>query len=164
MIGQNQRFTPYEAAWYHMQRYRLQYGDDLYRRYLEGVVQGTAAPPGLDEYCVDPMDGKIRCRAGKASFWITWDGWLTPCGMMPEPKVDLTGRGFAEAWQELTKVSEALTLSGVCTQCPNRDMCHSFAAMAMAETGSAAGIPKYLCEMVLEMKRLAESELAKLGQ
>lgn len=163
MIGQNQRFTPQEAARYHLLRYRLQYGDDLYRTYLEGVARGTAPPPGLDAYCVDPIDGKIRCRAGKASFWITWDGWLTPCGMMPEPKVDLAGRSFGDAWQELTEVSAALNLSGVCTQCPNRDMCHSCAAMAMAETGSAAGIPRYLCEMVLEMKRQAETQLAGMA-
>ena len=126
-------------------------------------MRGTAPPPGLDEYCVDPLDGKIRCRAGKASFWITWDGWLTPCGMMPEPRVDLTGLPFTEAWQELTEASAALNLSGVCTQCPNRDMCHSCAAMAMAETGSAAGIPRYLCEMVLEMKRQAETQLAGMA-
>lgn len=163
-VGQNQRFTPAEAAYYHLKRYQYQYGDERYRSYLEGVARGMAEPPGLDEYCVDPMDGKIRCRAGKASFWITWDGWMTPCGMMPEPKVDLTGKRFDEAWQELKVVSEALTLSGVCTQCPNQTMCHSCAAMAMAETGSAAGIPRYLCEMVREMKLAAKAELAGLGR
>ena len=42
-------------------------------------------------------------------------------------------------------------------------MCHSCAAMAMAETGSAAGIPRYLCEMVLEMKRQAETQLAGMA-
>ena len=160
MIGQNERFTPEEAAYYHFRRYRLQYGDALYRKFLEDIAAGLAPPPGLDESCVDPLDGKIRCRAGKAAFWITWDGYLTPCGMMPEPKVDLTGRSFAAAWQDLTEQSAALTLSGVCTACPNRDMCHSCAAMAMAETGTASGIPRYLCEMAQAMKTLAQQELA----
>ena len=160
MIGQNERFTPEEAAYYHFRRYRLQYGDALYRKFLEDIAAGLAPPPGLDESCIDPLDGKIRCRAGKAAFWITWDGYLTPCGMMPEPKVDLTGRSFAAAWQDLTEQSAALTLSGVCTACPNRDMCHSCAAMAMAETGTASGIPRYLCEMAQAMKTLAQQELA----
>lgn len=161
MVGRNQRFTPEEAARYHLLRYRLQYGDETYQSFLEHVVKGIAPPPGLDESCVDPLDGKIRCRAGKASFWITWDGWLTPCGMMPEPKIDLTGRAFSEAWQQLVRVSEQLTLSGVCTKCPNQQLCHSCAAMAMAETGSAAGIPRYLCEMVGQLKVLANQELSQ---
>lgn len=159
-VGQNQRFTPEEAARYHLLRYRLQYGEETYRRYLEQVVLGITDPPGLDEHCVDPLDGRIRCRAGKAAFWVTWDGYLTPCGMMPEPTVDLTGRTFAHAWQELTGLSGALSLSGVCQNCPNGSLCHSCAAMALAETGSASGIPKYLCQMARALRDQAESQLA----
>lgn len=160
-VGRNDRFTPEDAAHYHLLRYRLQYGDEIYRQYLKNVVRGITDPPGLDEQCIDPLDGKIRCRAGKASFWVTWDGYLTPCGMMPEPKVDLTGRPFGEAWRELTEASAALTLSGVCAKCPNVDLCHSCAAMAMAETGSASGIPKYLCRMARAMREEAENQLAE---
>lgn len=162
MVGCNERFTPEEAAYYNFRRYRLQYGDELYRTFLEGVASGITPPPGLDESCIDPLDGRIRCRAGKASFWITWDGYMTPCGMMPEPRVDLTGRDFAPAWRELTELSASLVLSGVCAECRNRDVCHSCAAMAMAETGSASGIPRYLCEMSQAMKTLAERELEAL--
>lgn len=160
MIGMNERFSPKEAAQHQLHIFRLQNGEERYQAYLKSIIEGVLPPPGLDEYCVDPVDGKIRCRAGKAAFWVTWDGYMTPCGMMPEPKVDLTGRSFAESWRELTEKSEALTLSGVCTTCPNQGMCHSCAAMAMAETGSASGIPKYLCQMVWEMKELAKRELA----
>ena len=161
MVGRNQRFTPEEAARYHLRRYRLQYGEETYRSFLENVVKGIAPPPGLDESCIDPLDGKIRCRAGKAAFWITWDGWLTPCGMMPEPKIDLTGRTFPEAWEELTRASAALTLSGVCTRCPNQQLCHACAAMALAETGSAQGVPRYLCEMVEALREAADAELSQ---
>ena len=125
------------------------------------MVKGIAPPPGLDESCIDPLDGKIRCRAGKAAFWITWDGWLTPCGMMPEPKIDLTGRTFPEAWEELTRASAALTLSGVCTRCPNQQLCHACAAMALAETGSTQGVPRYLCEMVEALREAADAELSQ---
>lgn len=162
MVGRNERFTPEEAAYYNLRLYRLQYGDELYRTFLEGVASGIAPPPGLDEQCIDPLDGRIRCRAGKAAFWITWDGYMMPCGMMPEPRVDLTGRDFAPAWRELTELSASLVLSGVCAECRNRDVCHSCAAMAMAETGSASGIPRYLCEMSQAMKTLAERELEAL--
>lgn len=164
MTGVNQRFTPEDAARHHLRIFRLQNGEERYRAYLKNIRNGAVPPPGLDESCVDPADGRIRCRAGRASFWITWDGWLTPCGMMPEPKVDLTGRTFGAAWEELIRLSGELRLSGVCAECPDQQLCHSCAAMALAETGSASGIPTYLCRMAAEMRALAISELAAESQ
>lgn len=162
-VGVNEdRFTSADAARYRLETYRLQNGPERYRRFLESIAAGFAEPPGLDEGCVDPLDGRIRCRAGKASFWITWDGWLTPCGMMPEPKLDLTGKSFGAAWEAITEASGALRLSGVCEKCPNHEVCHPCAAMALAETGSVAGIPRYLCETSREMRRIAAAELNKL--
>ena len=71
------------------------------------------------------------------------------------------GKPFREAWSELTRVSAAQRLSGTCTGCQNRRICHSCAAMAMAETGSVSGIPKYLCEMVWAMRTEAARLLAE---
>ena len=159
MVGVNERFNPEESARYTMRYLRRHRGEAQYHRFLEQVVSGYAEPPGLDEGCVDPIDGKIRCRAGKASFWITWDGWLTPCGMMPEPKVDLKTMDFAAAWQRLTEESAKVRLSGVCDQCPNRELCHPCAAMAYTETGSASGIPTYLCESTKHMRSIARATL-----
>ncbi len=114
MTGRNERFTPEEAAGYRLKSYRLQFGEEKYRQYLENIDKGYVPPMGVDQSCTDPVDGKIRCRAGNASFWVTWDGWLTPCGLMTEPKADLYREGFTDAWQELTKECAALKLSGVC--------------------------------------------------
>lgn len=161
MIGQNQRFTPEEAAWYRMRTCLLQNGEAEYKKLLGSILCGAIPSPGLDEACVDPVDGKIRCRAGKASFWITWDGFMTPCSIMPEPKIDLNGKSFSQAWQELTEVCGSLSLSGVCDKCSNVDICHACAATAIAETGSAQGISKYLCQMVEAMKALAHQELSQ---
>ena len=158
-VGQNDRFTPQEAVRCNLERYRLQYGEDVYLKFLKDVQKGAVPPPGLDESCIDPLDGKVRCRAGKASFWITWDGWMTPCGMMPEPKLDLAERPFAEAWRELTQCSARLVLSGTCVQCPNQSLCHSCAAMAMAETGTTEGMPVYLCRMVEALREEADRRL-----
>lgn len=160
-IGENERFTPEEAARYRLRAYELQYGEDMYRSYLKSIEQGFVPPPGLDESCIDPLDGKIRCRAGKASFWITWDGWLTPCGLMPEPKVDVVGRSFNQAWTELTAICEKISTSGVCAHCPNQKICHTCAAMAIAETGKVTGIPKYLCKIAQEMRVIAKKTLAE---
>ena len=159
MAGVNRRFTPKEAARYNLESYRLLSGEELYWKRLEAIESGSIPPPGLDENCIDPTDGKVRCRAGKASFWITWDGWMTPCGMMPEPKVDVTRGTFAEQWKELTEVSGQLRVSGIRSKCPNQLLCHSCAAMAEAETGSTEKVPVYLCEMVNEMKKYAKFQL-----
>lgn len=161
MVGKNERFTPKEAAFYKLNAYQKQYGDQAYKKFLNAIIHHYVEPPGLDDRCIDSKDGKILCRAGSASFWVTWDGWLTPCGMMPEPKVEMRGRSFTEAWHDLVCESEKLKLSGVCRDCPDRKLCHSCAAMAMAETGEASGIPTYLCEMVRNMKEIASETLEK---
>ena len=160
MVGVNERFTPEESADYLMRYLRRQRGEERYQAYLRSILEGCVEPPGLDEGCVDPTDGHIRCRAGKASFWITWDGWLTPCGMMPEPKVDVLEGPFAECWKTLTEKSAALRLSGVCDKCPNKNVCHPCAAISYAETGSSAGIPTYMCRVTQRMRQIARDTLA----
>lgn len=65
MVGRNDRFTPAETAHYHMERYRLQRGEEDFTRFLQNILRGIAPPPGLDEDCVDPVDGTISCRAGQ---------------------------------------------------------------------------------------------------
>lgn len=158
-IGENDRFTPEEAARWQLRRYHLQYGDERYERFLQGICSGLIEPMGLDESCYDPIDGKVRCRAGSASFWVTWDGYMLPCGMMPEPKVDLIENGFEKSWESLVKRTEKICLSRICTECENQRICHSCAAMAMAETGEFGKIPIYLCKMMESMKEIAKIEL-----
>ena len=154
-IGENERLTPEESAQY-QQRFYARYRDpESYHAYLQSIANGSIEPPGLDEGCIDPIDGKIRCRAGRASFWITWDGWLTPCGMMPEPKADLKTLSFGDAWKATVESANALRLSGVCADCPNLQICHPCAAIAYAETGSVSGIPTYMCKVSQEMYRIA---------
>lgn len=154
-VGENERFTPEESARYMLRFFERYHDSQSYHRYLQSVVNGCVEPPGLEEGCIDPIDGKIRCRAGRSSFWITWDGWMTPCGMMPEPKVDLQKCSFGEAWQKTTEFSNALQLSGVCGKCPNHDLCHPCAAIAYAETGSVSKVPTYMCKVSQQMKKIA---------
>lgn len=159
LTGQNERFTPEEASYYRLKCFRLQYGEERYHEFMKSVVKGSAPPMGLDESCIDPRDGKIRCRAGKASFWVTWDGLITPCGMMPKPEVDLRGKAFSKAWKELVELSDRLVLSGVCQKCVNHSLCHACAAMAVAENGKADEIPVYLCRMVESIRKMAQLEM-----
>lgn len=162
MVGQNDRFTPEQAGFWTVEEKRLRLSPEAFLRYAESVVSGYVDPPGLDESCVDPQDGKIHCRAGKSCFWVTWDGWFSACGMMLEPRVDLYENSFEGCWQKLREACAPIRLSGVCEKCPNLALCHSCAAVAAAETGTFGGIPRYLCRMSDAMKKTAQAHLDRL--
>lgn len=158
-IGVNNRFTPKEAARWHLECYRLQKGNKRYLQYLREIGEGMSEPLGMTEGCYDPEDGKILCRAGSSWFWITWDGYMTPCGMLPEPKVDLLENNFMDGWKLLTSETEKVMLSGLCRQCPDFKVCHSCAAMALAETGEFGKSPGYLCEMMKSVREIAAEQI-----
>lgn len=158
--GDFARLTPEEAANAQLRYLRLDRGEEAFQNYLRAIVDGYVQPAGLEEGCVDPVDGRIRCRAGKASFWVTWDGWLLSCGLLPEPKMDLKQMDFAVAWKDLAASCGQLRLSGLCDKCPDRDICHPCAAVSYAETGSAAGIPQYFCQATQALQRTAKEILA----
>lgn len=159
MVGINERFTPEESAYYMLRYLEKDRGGEAYQAYLQSVLSGYVQPPGLDEGCVDPLDGKIRCRAGKSTFWISWDGWMMACGMMPEPRVDMKKMIFPQAWEELKTLTGAVRLSGVCDKCPNLKLCHPCGAIAYAETGETGGIPEYRCRATRELHRIARETL-----
>lgn len=120
-------------------------------------------PVGLDESCYDPCDGTIKCRAGKASFWITWDGRMLPCGMMPATQTDVRN-GFGQAWSYICEETEKIKVSGICSRCENYQMCHPCVAVAATETGRYDGIPRYRCEMMQKMKKIAKEQLRIYGE
>ena len=150
------RFTPEEAARYRLQCHALQSNPQQHRIFLEALCRGQAEPPAPDAHSIDPTDGKLRCRAGNAAFWVTWDGWLTPCGLLPEPKRDLKKEDFCAAWDALAEDCRSLTIPGTCAHCESKDACRPCAAMAYAETGSPKGVPPYLCESTRHLRRLAQ--------
>lgn len=159
MIGINERFTPEESAQKLMQYLKGNRGEERYQRYVKSILDGCGEPLSLDEDCVDPTGGKVLCRAGRASFWISWDGWMMPCGMMVKPKVDVTGQAFSSAWKKIMEETGKMRLSGLCSQCKNRKICHPCAAIAYAETGSFSEVPVYRCQATQHMCELASLEI-----
>lgn len=159
IVTADYRFTPKEYAEYMMKSHLFQQGEEAYQEILKLIKYKTTPPPGLEEFCQNSLNGSIKCQAGKTNFWVTWDGYLTPCGMMPEPKIDLYQYGFSESWDYLVEQSEQVAVSGTCNTCPNQKFCHSCAAVAMAETGTSEGIPTYLCKTVEELQRIADEKL-----
>ena len=156
--GINHRFSPEEMAMYEVEKVRLQRGEDVLVKYKGQVLEGYCDIPECDSLCLEKEGSHLLCRAGRASFWTTWEGNLTPCGMMPVPKVSLRDMSFKEAWNVLVERTGAIRLAPECRDCKNQSVCHSCAGMAYAENADFTKRPKYLCEFVKSLKEQCENK------
>ena len=146
MTGKNQRFSPEDAAFYMAYADYLTLGKE---RFLaqEGEIP---TPSDLDENCEG--DG-VRCRAGKCSFWITWQGNMTPCGMFPaEGAPNVFDGAFEAAWELVKQKTMSIRLPAKCAACSAKDSCRACAAMVITESGSFHQVPQYRCDMIHSYK------------
>lgn len=116
-----------------------------FSEYRRLILKGEA-PQEFSGECLDKSGEKISCRAGSTTFWVTWQGELTPCGMMTEPKASLDAVGFKGAWEHIRAEREKIILPPQCTDCKYRKVCDICAAVSYAETGKFDGLPIYACE------------------
>lgn len=103
--------------------------------------------------CGIDADEGVSCRAGSTSFWLTWDGRMLPCGMMPRPTVHPLKVGFADAWAEIRRATREIRMPAKCSSCSLKKMCCVCAAVTVTETGEFSGVPEYVCEMTRESVR-----------
>ena len=90
----------------------------------------------------------MRCRAGRCSFWVTWDGRLMPCGMFPADLAPNVFEGdFGALWQQIREQVARIRLPAGCAVCELRSGCKACAAMVLTETGGFSQIPEYRCRM-----------------
>lgn len=164
MIGCNDRLSAEEAAYQGARIFCLQHGEDEYLRRLKTYNRMTL-PAELGEDCPDlPLEGDgIRCRAGKCSFWVTWDGKMLPCGMIPMSEApNVFEEGLIPSWERVKCTAAAIRMAPKCSKCQLRDQCRPCAAMALTETGSFDGIPEYRCQMTMSFEKaskLLESQI-----
>ena len=148
--GCGNRFAPEESAKWSLAWDKLRFEDEVFRQRTENIfaLQQVEEPE-----CSVETDEGVRCRAGATSFWMTWDGKMTPCGMMPRPVVYPLQTGFAAAWQTIREETSRIRLPSKCGSCPKRPVCSMCAAVCVTETGSFDGVPTYLCQQVDETIR-----------
>lgn len=144
MTGKNDRFSPEEAAYY------MAYADYLTlgaERFLnQKVVRPVSDHP--EENCDQVGDG-VRCRAGKCSFWVTWQGNMLSCGMFPaEGSPNVFEVPFQAAWEQVKRETANIRLPAKCTHCSAKDTCRACAAMVITESGSFREVPQYRCDMI----------------
>ena len=147
-VGQNDRFTPKEAAYYAAKIEKLLGGSEQFLKRAETLDFGSI--PSDDDMCPDAEGDGILCRAGKSNFWVTWDGKMLPCGMLPDEGVDLSITGFADAWKQITENVSAIRLPAKCRSCSLKERCRVCAAMAVTESGRYDQVPEYRCSMAQE--------------
>lgn len=144
-VGQNDRFTPEEAAYYSAKIELLLNGKKAFLSRTDDDLPALSADP--DDNCEGEGE-QIRCRAGKCSFWITWEGKLMPCGMLPvTSQKNVFEDGFLPCWEEAKEMADAIRLPAKCAGCSLRDSCKACAAMVMTETGCFDKVPEYRCRM-----------------
>lgn len=149
------RPNPYEAAKYMVENDKWYFGE----RFSERKAAFEKIANTNSEKSTDGMP--VRCRAGKAAFWVTYDGNMMPCGMMIEPKANIFELGFEESWQKITTETKKIFLPPECTNCEYEELCESCAASCYAETGKFNGLPTYLCQKSKEYVRLSLEEFNK---
>lgn len=149
-IGENSgRFTAAEAAYYAARILCERAGEDAFLEMMRNNVQAPI-PSQPDDDCGGEGDG-IRCRAGKCSFWVTWDGKMLPCGMLPSSMgQDVFRIGFSEAWETVKARSAEIRLPSACAGCEAKDQCKACAAMVYTESGDFRKVPRYRCSMTKE--------------
>lgn len=148
-IGQNDRFTAKEAAYYSAKIESLLNGEEDFLERMKTKDLSLPSDPGDD--CLETEGEGIRCRAGKCSFWVTWDGRVLPCGMLPGTDVeDVFKIGFDQAWKQASEYALSIRLPAKCSSCSLKDQCKACAAMVYTESGDYCTVPKYRCEMAHE--------------
>ena len=105
--------------------------------------------------CPIESDEGVGCRAGSTSFWMTWDGRMLPCGMMPGPTAYPLETGFGTAWEAIRRETAQIRMPAKCTNCAKRPVCAVCAAVCVTETGAFDGAPEYVCRMTDETVKLA---------
>lgn len=149
-VGKNVRFEPEEAAYYTALSHYYEYGPE---QFLEGIekehiIDSCSVEDVPEEVNENGVRKHLRCRAGTSSFWVTWNGIMTPCGMMDQPVANIMEMGFQKAWDSIVRQTHQILMPAKCTDCTMAKRCSTCAAMVLAETGSYEEAPEYRCRMI----------------
>lgn len=154
--GNEARLSPEEAAKCELLCRSLTFSEEQLRENAERFQFLELPDCGCDS-----EGDTVRCRAGKSSFWITYDGKMTPCGMMTVPAISLKDTDFRNAWQQIRRETAKIRLPSECQSCLYKSVCSVCAAMCYTETGKFDGKPEYICRM---FSAIADEYLKQYGK
>lgn len=130
---------------------------------LKAFHEGNDVFMDREEACECGSGEKMGCMAGRSSFWITWDGRMTPCGMMNEPVTRPFEEEFDLSWKKITEQTDEILLPPECRECKKRFACMVCGALAVAEGhGCSYKKPEYLCRQTEVFLEEMEKEYQKM--
>jgi len=156
--GTQVRFTPEEAALWQINVNRIFSDQNSFHQGIRDHLakyEATRLHPGKS-HC------GLNCSASNSSCWITWQGRMTPCGMLNSPTTHPFRDGFEVSWNKLKEKSDRITPSIQCAKCDKRSICTVCPGSNCAETGHLDGCSAYHCRMteclLEEMKTVLKTE------
>ncbi len=161
-FGGGNRLTEEEAAQAAVEWDMLRFTSEQFSLRAQAMARMEAVEP--PDCPVESEEG-VRCRAGSSSFWMTWDGKMLPCGMIPSPAAYPLETGFAKAWEYIRAEVKAIRTPEKCVSCPKRDVCGVCTAVCLTETGHFDQVPEYMCRMtdgIIQRTLQAESRRKEL--
>jgi len=152
------RLDPKEAAKIRIQVLRREMGDEVFEASAKlNIDLASHTPVG------ERKKGGIKCKAGKCSFTINWQGEMRPCVIMDQPSVPVFEIGFDEAWKKIVEETNKIKMSEKCSECTLRKVCNTCASYALLEEGSYESVPHYICEYTKYTIEYFKEELKKMG-
>lgn len=161
------RFTPEESAAFFLQKNRFLEGEEGWKHFVKLQLDKLSAPQAGDEKEADwgAEDSFMRCRAGRSSFWISWDGSMTSCGLTTFPTVQYPfEEGFKGCWDRLTEAVRTTPVLKGCSGCPKKDLCRPCVAMIQAETGDVNAKAGYLCRLSTCLVDMLQEEWKRMEE
>lgn len=159
--GEAVRMSPEEAAQMAVQCQRYHLSREKFLGQAASYARGAALLEETEPEELRAPGERIFCRAGSSSFWITYEGRLLPCGLLPILSYDLGETAFAEAWQALKEDCLKIDLPPQCTGCSLRKYCEVCAANCYGETGGFDRAPEYICRKTKATVRLMAQAAAE---
>ena len=149
------RFTPEEAA---MARIRLNWNainnKDKFIWRAKEIFKDINKQETFNNDIKSNTGEPVTCAAGRSTFWVTWDGRVLPCGMIPNSLISLKENTFEEIWNNIVTTTQDIRLSPECALCSKKLICQPCAAKLLAETGDYAKKAEYLCKYTEEYIKL----------
>lgn len=109
----------------------------------------------VEEECTRDTGDPMSCRAGRTTFWVTWNGRMMPCGTFPnDGSYDLRTMNFQDAWHRIRQDIAQVRMPKECAGCGLKDRCAACAAACVAETGSTTIKPEYICKYIHRLQEL----------
>lgn len=110
--------------------------------YIKKAIEGDEESDiEIEQMVCEPS----KCMAGKGAFWISWDGSMYPCGMLPDYFVNVRELDFASAWQQIIGKTKTIFLPAECNNCRYKKICPSCAAVSQSINGVTNQIPEEMC-------------------